>query len=77
MFRRVLPAWWFVCSLGLIGIAYGVSRVLKSTSLLTSQGGHYNEWAIPWLSPGKPQELMFEGGTWIGLFVYYLGAFPK
>lgn len=32
----------------------------------------YNDWALPWLSPGKPQELIFEGGGWIALFIYYL-----
>ena len=72
MSKKFLSGWMLVCSLGLIGIVYGVSRLLKSTPSLAIEVGIYNDWAIPWLSPGKPQELMFEGGAWIALFLYYL-----
>lgn len=72
MLKRILLVYWVICSLGLIGILYGASRQFKLTSFLKIQAVDFNDWALPWLFPAKPQELMFEGGAWIGLLVFYL-----
>lgn len=72
---RVLVSYWFVCSLGLIGILCGLSRYLQSSLLVRSYSENYNEWALNFLYPGKPQELIFEIGVWGGLFLYCLCLF--
>ncbi|WP_447984327.1 hypothetical protein [Nitrospira sp. Nam74] len=70
--RTFLWTYWFVCSLGLIGILYGISRQLQLNLLLTTRSASYNQWALPWLFQGKPQELAFVAGAWIALFLYYI-----
>ncbi len=72
MFKRFLLSYWFVCSVGLIGILYGLSRYLQSSLFVRSHSASYNAWALNFLNPGKPKELIFEVGVWIGLLLYYL-----
>lgn len=73
--RTFLWRYWFISSLGLIGILYGISRELKLSSFLSSEAASYNQWALPWLFPAKPQELIFVGGVWISLFLYYAALY--
>lgn len=72
---RFLLSYWFVCSVGLIGILYGLSRYLQSSLFVRSHSASYNAWALNFLYPGKPQELIFEVGVWVGLLLYYLFIF--
>ena len=67
--------YWFVCSLGLIGFMYGISRQLQLGALVINQATSYNQWALPWIFPGKPQELVFVAGVWLALFFYYIGLY--
>ncbi len=69
--RTYLWRYWFVCSLGLVGIIYGISREFKLSLFLSSESASYNQWALPWVFPAKPRELVFVVGVWISLFLYY------
>lgn len=72
---RFLLSYWFVCSVGLIGIFYGLSRYLHPSLFGRSHSASYNAWALNFLYPWKPKELIFEVGVWVGLLLYYLGLF--
>ena len=72
---RFLLNYGFVCSVGLIGILYGLSRHVQSSLFVRSHSASYNAWALNFLNPGKPQELIFEVGVWVGLLLYYLCLF--
>jgi hypothetical protein len=69
--RRLLLLHWFVCSIGLIGIIYGLSWKLHAVLLIGRPMTKYNQWAIPFFFPNKPQQLLFFVATGIGLFLYY------
>jgi hypothetical protein len=70
--RAYLWRYWFVCSLGLVGIIYGISREFKLSLFMNSELASYNRWALPWVFPAKPRELIFVAGVWISLFLYYV-----
>jgi hypothetical protein len=72
---RFLLSYWFVNSVGLIGILYGLSRYVYSSLIVRGQPENYNVWALNFLYPGKQQELVFEAGVWTGLLLYYLCLF--
>ena len=69
--KRVLLFHWFVCSVGLVGIIYGLSWKLHAVLLIGRPMTKYNQWAIPFFFPNKPQQLIFFIATGIGLFLYY------
>jgi len=73
--RAYLWRYWFICSLGLVGIIYGIAREFKLSLFLNSESASYNQWALPWVFPAKPQELIFVVGVWICLFLYYAALY--
>jgi hypothetical protein len=61
----------FLSSLGLTGIIYGVSWKLHVILLAQRPMTEYNDWAIPFFHPNKPQQLIFFITAAIGLSLYY------
>src|SRR5690348_634440 len=75
--ESVLKKWlllfhWFTCSIGLTGVIYGLSWKLHAVLLIRRPLTKYNEWAIPFFFPNKPQQLIFFVATGMCLFLYYL-----
>ena len=66
---------WFLCSIGLTGILYGLSWKLHAALLTRQQAIAFQDWAIPFFNVNKPQELIFFISAGISLFLYYLIAF--
>jgi hypothetical protein len=73
--KRLLLFHWFACSIGLIGIIYGLSWKLHAGLLAGRTVTKYNQWAVPFFFPNKPQQLIFFIATGIGLFIYYVFAY--
>src|SRR5512147_1794983 len=73
--KRLLLFHWFACSIGLIGIIYGLSWKLHAVLLAGRTMTKYNQWAVPFFFPNKPQQLIFFIATGIGLFIYYVLAY--
>jgi hypothetical protein len=73
--KRLLLIHWFICSIGLVGIIYGLSWKLHAVLLLGRTMTKYNEWALPFFFPHKPQQLIFFVATGIALFLYYVFAY--
>jgi hypothetical protein len=69
--KNLILLHWFLCSVGLIGILYGISRKLHAAVLSAQDLIVFQEWAIPFFNPNKPQELIFFIGAGISLFLYY------
>jgi hypothetical protein len=70
--RTLLLLHWFLYSIGLTGIIYGLSWKLHAVLLARRPTTEYNEWALPFFFPDKPQQLIFfiaAGGI---LFLYYV-----
>ena len=70
--RSLLLFHWFLCSVGLIGIIYGLSRKLYTVLMLRIQVTDYNEWVVPFFFSSKPQQLIFFITAGISLSVYYV-----
>jgi hypothetical protein len=70
--RSLLLFHWFLCSVGLIGIIYGLSRKLHTVLILRIQVTDYNEWIVPFFFSSKPQQLIFFITAGISLSVYYV-----
>jgi len=69
--KTLLLLHWFLCSIGLTGILYGLSWKLH-TELKGQQAIAFHDWAIPFFNANKPQELIFFVSAGISLFLYYL-----
>ena len=69
--KTLLLLHWFVCSIGLTGILYGLSRKLHALLLVDQQAIDFHDWAIPFFNVHKPQELIFFVTAGISLFLYY------
>jgi hypothetical protein len=66
---------WLVCSIGLIGIIYGLSWKLHAALLAGRRTTTFYDWALPFFFPNKPQRIIFFIGAGAGLFIYYALAF--
>jgi len=62
---------WFVCSIGLIGIIYGLSWKLHAALLVERRTTTFYDWALPFFFPHKPQQIIFFLGTGTALFIYH------
>jgi len=62
---------WFVCSIGLIGIIYGLSWKLLAALLVERRTTTFYDWALPFFFPHKPQQIIFFLGTGTALFIYH------
>jgi hypothetical protein len=69
--KTLLLLHWFVCSIGLTGILYGLSRKLHAFLLTGQQAIAFHDWAIPFFNVHKPQELIFFVSAGISLFLYH------
>lgn len=70
--KTLLLLHWFLCSIGLTGILYGLSWKLHAALLTGQQAIAFHDWAIPFFNGDKPQELIFFVSAGINLFLYYL-----
>jgi hypothetical protein len=66
---------WFVCSIGLVGIIYGLSWKLHAALLAGRRTTTFYDWALPFFFPNKPQQLIFFIAAGTGLFIYYAVAY--
>jgi hypothetical protein len=71
LLKTFLRLHWYVCSLGLIGIMYGLSWKLHAALLVERRSTAFYDWALPFFFPHKPQQILFFIGTGAGLFIYY------
>ena len=62
---------WFVCSIGLIGIIYGLSWKLHAALLVERRTTTFYDWALPFFFPHKPQQIIFFLGAGTALFMYH------
>ena len=69
--RALLSCHFFLYSIGLLGIIYGLSRKLQATLLLRNPTTSYFEWATPFFFSNKPQQLIFFITAGISLFLFY------
>jgi hypothetical protein len=60
-----------VSSIGLTAIIYGFSWKLHAVVFAGRPMTEYNDWAIPFFHPSKPQQLIFFMTAAIGLSLYY------
>ena len=70
--KTLLLLHWFLCSIGLTGILYGLSWKLHAVLLTGRQAIAFKDWATPFFNANKPQELIFFISAGINLFLYYL-----
>ena len=70
--RTLLLIHWFLCSIGLAGIVYGLSWKLHAALLAARPITKYSEWAVPFFYPNKPQQLIFFIAAGFSLFLYYI-----
>ena len=66
---------WFICSIGLMGIIYGLSWKIHAGLLAKRTITKYYEWALPFFFPNKPQQFLFFIGTGVCLFLFYSGLY--
>ena len=57
--RTLLLFHWFLFSIGLTGIIYGLSWKLHAALLARRAMTEYHDWAVPFFHPNKPQQLIF------------------
>ncbi len=69
--KTLLLLHWFLCSIGLTGILYGLSWKLHAARLIGQQAIAFKDWAIPFFNVDKPQELIFIIAAAISLLLYY------
>ena len=62
---------WFICSIGLTGIIYGLSWKIHAGLLAKRTITNYYEWAVPFFFPNKPQQFIFFVATGLCLFLFY------
>lgn len=72
--KTLLLLHWFLCSIGLTGILYGLSWKLHAVLLTGQQAIAFHDWALPFFNGNKPQELIFIIAAGISLFLYYAVA---
>lgn len=71
LLQTLLRFHWFVCSIGLIGIIYGLSWKLHAALLAGRRATPLYDWALPFFFPNKPQQIIFFLAAGAALFIYY------
>ena len=70
--KTLLLFHWFLCSIGLTGILYGLSRKFHAAWLIGHETSAFHDWALPFFNANKPQELIFFVAAVITLSLYYV-----
>lgn len=69
--RRLLLLHFLVCSLGLIGAAFGAAEIVHDLISIRRVPTIYNDWVLPMLYRDTPRYLLFYGLVVAALAVYY------